>query len=52
MIENRFQKISYKPIQDLLELNECLKEKVFENFGKSFNVPTEKGEQLGIRSIL
>ena len=42
MIENRFQKISYKPIQDLLELNEFLEERVFENFGKSFNVPTEK----------
>lgn len=33
----------------MLELNECLEEKVFENFGKSFNVPTEKGEQWGIR---
>ena len=47
--ENRFQKISYKPIQNWLKLNEFLEERVFENFGKSFNVPTEKGEQLGIR---
>lgn len=47
--ENRFQKISYKPIQDWLKLNEFLEEKVFEEFGKSFNVPTEKGQQLGIR---
>lgn len=47
--ENRYQKISYRLIQDWLKLNGYLEEKAFEQYGKSFNVSTEKGEQLGIR---
>lgn len=47
--DNRFKKISYKSILDWLKLNEYLEEKMFEQFGKSSNIPTEKGEQLGIK---
>lgn len=47
--ENRFQKIKYKTIQDWLKLNGYLEERLFEQFGRVFNVPTEKGERLGIR---
>jgi hypothetical protein len=47
--EKRFQKISYRPIQYWLKLNEYLEERLFEQFGKSFNVPTAKDEKLGIR---
>lgn len=48
--EIRFQKLSYKPIQQWLKLNGYIEEKVFEQFGKSYNVPTQKGESIGIRS--
>ena len=47
--ENRFQKIKYKNIQDWLKLNGYIEERLFEQFGRAFNVPTEKGERLGIR---
>ena len=43
--ENRFQKIKYKNIQDWLKLNGYIEERLFEQFGRAFNVPTEKGER-------
>lgn len=46
---NMFKKISYKLIQDWLKLNGYLEERLFEKFERTYNVPTQKGEQIGIR---
>ena len=42
--------MSYKPIQQWLKLNGYIEEKMFEQFGKAYSVPTQKGESIGIRS--
>lgn len=48
--ESRYQKLSYKVVQQWLKLNGFLAEKADEEIGKTVTVVTEKGTQIGIYS--
>lgn len=45
-----YQKLSYRRVRQWLKLNGYLEERMYEEYGKSFHVPTEKGLLLGIRA--
>ena len=47
--KTKFRKIGYRVIQDWLKMNGYLEERLIEKYGKIFNVPSPKGEQIGIR---